>query len=159
MPQRRKSYGFKKAADYIRTLAAKAMETLEEVAEEVAVQVKDHTKKSIYDQSLDLAPLSSSYAAYKEKAGLDPRILIATGYYVDRITVLNGGPGVYFVGVPNEAAPNGVSLTELSTWLEFGTTRMPPRPHFEPADKWMNQRIPLLLAKAGFIVTTRRSKR
>lgn len=89
-------------------------------------------------------PLSESYKAWKEKMGLDPRIWIQTGQTKDSIhTWYNNMSDSYFIGVHptkrHRAAKKGggfdpkdkgARLLDIVRWLEFGTSRMKPRPLF-----------------------------
>lgn len=86
----------------------------------------------IEDQRFQHAPLSPKYLEWKQRKGLDERILIATRFYIDHIAVRRSHRG-YKVGVGDARSPNAkVSLRQIVRWLEFGTTQMPARPHWRP---------------------------
>ena len=123
-------------------------------------------------------PLSENYAAWKERMGLDDRILIATQKYHSSITVLPPrdrlGRFTSFrkatasqipdmriqVGLPPNArarddsdlAPDTESptLRQLGLWLEYGTSTMPARAHFGPATfMFRNRRLPRIMDAVG----------
>lgn len=94
------------------------------------------------EEASNWAPLSPEYARYKEREGLDDRILIATRFYLHRIRArLDETGDGYVVGLPRQQIPgqqDSLTYEQLSIWLEFGTRnadgsfKMPPRPHFQP---------------------------
>ncbi len=86
-------------------------------------------------------PLSSEYKSWKEKHGLDTRMLIATGFYRDHI-IVKIGERTAFVGLPNIIhKPSGLPLPTLAFIHEYGTKRrtekgerwIPARPLWRPA--------------------------
>lgn len=98
-------------------------------------------KSNIYAQRYGHRPLSPGYARWKRRRGLDPRILIATGLYVQSIgarpySAAFGGRQTdteAWVVSPAPGARHGkLALSTLGLWLEYGTRRMPARPHFRP---------------------------
>lgn len=87
-----------------------------------------------------LAALAEDYANRKAREGADGRILLALGDYVKGIEVFKGQQkegGVYYMVRPEqrEHEPTGVLLSKLARWLEGGTSRMAPRPHWAPVLK------------------------
>lgn len=109
-----------------------------ELANLYAVRVQN----AIYAQSLNHVPLNPAYRRWKQRVGLDDRILIATGEYVDSISWfvdrrIRGVTGeefvTYRVGLPNRRHSSGIDLGFLMRILEHGTrTGIPARPHFAP---------------------------
>lgn len=111
-------------------------------------------RKNIIDQIYDWPGLSPSYLRWKQEQGLDTRMLIAYGYYINAIEAWETPRGVK-VGIRNwrmHPAPEGeavrVNMRDLGRWLEYGTynkdgsIRMPPRPHFRPAILfWKNNEL------------------
>jgi hypothetical protein len=99
-----------------------------------ANEFKDELVFRIASQAFNHQPLNPDYKAGKVAQGLDPRILIATREYLDsiQVTKLIGEYG-YRVGVPNRIhSGSNISLRDLARMLEFGTSRMPARPHWRP---------------------------
>jgi len=104
---------------------------LKKQAEAISKLVKD----VIYQQLFKLHPLSPKYFQQKVKKGLDLRILIATGDYVKSIKVLRIEDKelgvIYQVGFPKRLhKPSKLTFEQLAYWLEFGTKKMPARPHW-----------------------------
>jgi hypothetical protein len=108
---------------------------IEGLGYEMAKEFADDLKELIERQLFAWVPLSSGYARYKRRMGLDPRILIATGRYVNSIEPQPDGKGGWVIGVPDEPLSPGsrYTLKDLARWLEFGTQHMPARPHWRPA--------------------------
>lgn len=108
----------------------------------IADSVVDSVKTVLEKQLYHWPPLTEKYAKSKQRKGLDPRILIATGKYKDAIQVIREETredGVtYSVGVPGtfetgpKTARKKLPLELLGRWLEFGTKSMPPREHWRP---------------------------
>ncbi len=131
------------------------------VAEEVeafAEEQRDDFQQRIEEQdfpSFDASPLSPAYAKYKARMGLDPRVMIATGYYKDAIKVFSrknrDGSVTYYVGFhkrelardhKGERVP--ITLVKLAWVHEKGSVEMnvPARPHWSP-------HLALMHARAG----------
>ena len=114
----------------------------------------------IYKQMYNWKPLSEKYLEKKKREGLDQRILIATKKYVKSIKSIRkdtgrrsqGGVGVIYSTGPVGETTEGIPLTLLGRWLEYGTADkkhgdhggkgMPPRPHWRPAWKEFLMDIP-----------------
>lgn len=92
------------------------------------VKAKDELVQHIRSGDLPLAPLTEKYEEYKERHGLDPRILIATSQYINSFDVRRVGTRTW------ELRPYGshgdISNEELGQLLEYGSSTMPPRPHW-----------------------------
>lgn len=118
------------------------------IVKSVAEDAVQEVKERIENQTYNHIPLNRKYLKWKDKWGLDTRILIRTGTYVDSIKVVEiqypRGIG-YRVGFEKDAhtplldskgrivsEDGGPYLTVLSKWLEYGTRNMPARPHFMP---------------------------
>ncbi len=101
----------------------------------LAEEFADDLKRIIEQQAFAWVPLSSGYARKKQMLGQDPRILIATGAYVNAIQAVQTATGDWEVAVPATPLPNSSkhTLRDLAMWLEFGTQHMPARPHWRPA--------------------------
>lgn len=117
---------------------------VKEIAEDAAEEVRERIENQTYNH----IPLSKKYLKWKDYWGLDTRILIRTGTYVEGIKVVEvqypRGVG-YRVGFEEDAHTplldskgriisddGGPLLTVLAKWLEYGTRNMPARPHFMP---------------------------
>ena len=103
----------------------------------MAKKTKDALQYAIWTQRYNLAPLTIKYLTKKIAKGLDPRILLATQeYYLSIIVVRLEDPvkGVmYYVGVkPGKHSQSDITYDQLARMLEFGTSRMPARPHWRP---------------------------
>lgn len=125
-----------------------------DIAHDLAQDLRD----SLYGQEFKMAPLSRRYKSYKKRKRLDPRTLIATKKYVEAIGVVHKDFGA-IIGITkgyrldkytykrgSRAGTTVVRRTpyhKLQRWLEYGTRKMPPRPHWRPAFRlWkQNRRI------------------
>lgn len=112
-------------------VATGSAQQLKQQSEAIAKLVKD----VIYQQLFKLHPLSHKYFMEKVRKGLDLRILIATGDYVKSIKVIRAEDKelgvIYQVGFPKRLHKTSkVTFEQLANWLEFGTKKMPARPHW-----------------------------
>ncbi len=121
----------------------KGVMALQGLEEEMANQFADDLRGIISRQLISWVPLSSGYAIRKRTLGLDPRILIATGRYVNSIQAMQQKDGTWLVSVPDEPLRPGSkhTLKDLARWLEYGTLRMPARPHWRPAQNIWRTKI------------------
>lgn len=105
-------------------------------------EFKSKLVHSIEQQVLPMKPLSPKYREYKKRNLLDPRKLIATGEYIDSIDVTEDGEGNIMVA-PNNKRRDGTTITnrDLGKFLEYGTARMPKRPHWKPTIKAFKKTI------------------
>lgn len=105
-------------------------------------------KETIEDQKINWQKLSRSYAKLKERKGLDSRIYVATGFYLDSIGVLETSydekeGSRLEIGVPDVEHPStGINLRFLAQILEYGSAKMkiPPRPLWRPVLSKFNER-------------------
>jgi hypothetical protein len=107
---------------------------------------------NILQQTIPMKPLSPGYADYKARHKpdpLDPRILIATGEYVNSIAARRkAGGDIVDVNVPDEKhESSGMNLRELGRLHEFGSKQhketgkgVPPRPHWRPTIRWWKRK-------------------
>ena len=109
--------------------------SLRGVSRDMAEEFADDLRTIISRQLISWVPLSKEYAKRKRILGLDPRILIATGRYIESITPVQNPDGSWVVSVPAEPLRPGSkhTLKDLARWLEYGTRTMPARPHWRPA--------------------------
>jgi hypothetical protein len=122
-----------------------------DIAKSFIKDIRAHIEHQIFHH----APLTAAYADWKRKQNLDPRILIATGDYLDAIEAipLDGGAGVGMRAGRhrNEDGSAGPEFDDLADWLENGTKGrrlsalrvnnelggIPPRPHWQPMiERW-----------------------
>jgi len=105
------------------------------VSYEMAEEFADDVREILSRQLIAWVPLNREYARYKREMGLDPRILIATGRYINAIQPIEQKDGSWVVSVPAEPLQPGsrYTLKDLARWLEYGTKTMPARPHWRPA--------------------------
>ena len=117
-------------AKFPSALRLEAMDLMTIMADAVLARLTAAIKDQIYTWT----PLTAAYAKEKEEKKLDPRILIATGGYIEAFKVTSTKTAV-FAGVPNDPLPSNPNVTFglLGNWLEYGTDRMPARPHYAPA--------------------------
>lgn len=109
---------------------------LKDSAEDIAETVRT----IILKQQYKWVPLSERYLAWKKKKKLDQRILIATHEYVNSIQAIpkekKGKTVAWSVGPGHPDTihkPSKMRLHDLARLLEYGTRRMPARPHWRPA--------------------------
>lgn len=108
--------------DTLRWYEQDALNDIQEIIEDEMDKAKEELVSKIESQSLGLAGLSEKWERYKNTHGLDPRVLIATGDYIDSFTVERKGKRTW------QLYPKGNE--QLAEWLEYGTSTMPPRPHW-----------------------------
>ena len=107
--------------------------TSERVGKYIAKSFSNEIKDRIRHQTFRHQPLKIAYRNRKIKQGLDPRTLIATGEYVNHIRARKINATTYTVGVPNTIhSPSGLPYRSLARIHEFGTDKIPARPHWRP---------------------------
>ena len=116
----------------------------------IAEKIADLTKTAIKEQrwKYKWKPLNPQYKAWKMRKGLDPRILIAYGYYINSIKTYKSGRD-WVVGVdPFQIHPKtGIRMKKLARYLEYGTSKMPARPHWRPAFEYVRKHIDRYIKK------------
>lgn len=129
-------WGTAKIRQFIRGLPDTLVEVNRKYVYEIAQVLADEVKRRLNGQLYSHVPLSPNYARWKAERGLDPRILIRTRRYLNHIGVQEvkfpRGYG-YRVGVPeNVMEEDGTPLTVIMRTHEYGTERIPARPHWRP---------------------------
>lgn len=134
--------------EMITNLPGDADALVEAAAKDAAKKVAD----SIRLQTRTWTPLSPWYLRWKERHNLSLDILKATGFYMSQIAARKMEKYVYVAGVPDTRHPywKKVTLAEIFRYLEFGTWRIPARPHFRPVLWEMKQDMLKLITKRGF---------
>lgn len=110
---------------------------IKEVANRVAQEFLSRLQREWQSQSSPLAPLGRAYREAKGRAGLDQRILIATGDLLAGLQVFPeqaaGNNAKVVVGFPAGARhSSGMAMADLMTILEYGSPSrgLPARPIF-----------------------------
>jgi hypothetical protein len=129
------------------TFRSTVPQVFREFGQEKSQQFVDEIKFKIASQLFNHAPLSRAYYEGKLKAGQDPRILIQSSEYIDSFMyeeLTHETEGITFrVGVPNTLhSGSGLPMKLLQKFLEFGTSRMPARPHWRPQIVLYKDRAP-----------------
>ena len=110
----------------------------------LAGEMTELVKKVIQEQrwKSKWKPLNPEYKAWKIRKGLDHRIFIAYGYYLDSIKTYQSGQD-WVVGVDpfRIHIKTGIRMKKLARYLEYGTSKMPPRPHWRPAYEYVRKHI------------------
>jgi hypothetical protein len=117
---------------------------LEDFARYLAGRLSDDLKRSIRSQrySRKWPPLSLSYTMYKDRKNLSDNTWEATGTLRKSITYWKQG-GYWFVGIhPNKRYKGTpISVSQVARYLEYGTSKMPPRPLFRPLTSYYRKNI------------------
>lgn len=117
----------------------------ENLVEQIVREYEKIVVTNLEGQKLDWVPLTDAYAEYKEFAGLDEKILIATGKLVSSITVVKKSKFSYFAGIPRkEKYPSGVPVSFVAWVHEFGAplAGIPARPLWRPSLEQLKKKIP-----------------
>lgn len=106
----------------------------EGIPEALAKRGAARVRQNIYGQRYKHVALNPLYRRWKVKHGLDPRILIATGKYVESIVARKQNKTTWLVApaAGETFGKAGRAMSTLGLWLEYGTKHMPARPHFRP---------------------------
>lgn len=95
------------------------------------------------------ADLTPGYAEYKARMGYSDKIWIATGQIRKTLRAREGYRKSYIVvGFPYKKHTNSYKkIKDIAKYVEFGTTRMPPRPLFRTAYIYMSKHIGFYIGK------------
>lgn len=154
---------YKKVRNFISLFKDQTLYIAEQEIRKISFDFSLYVKQIIYTQKYKWVPLSDRYLASKKRRGLDDRILIATKEYIQsikprprkrdgRVTTWVVGPGHH-----KTKHSSGVPMHQLGRWLEFGTSRMPARPHWRPA--WSAFVRSRKLASRNIVLRTLREQR
>lgn len=148
---RKTGSGWTEALDWIRWAKDSLQATAEGMLKVIAEETADDLKTAIEAQTLPLAPLSPGYLAWKAYMGRDTRILIAFGFYVWAITAFEMGKWVWAAGWQEAIhPPSGLPYSRLWAFLEYGTAKIPARPHVAPIAARALKKFPQLIRDSGF---------
>lgn len=104
--------------------------------------------------------LNAEYSAWKQSKGFDERTLLRTHGYLNSLRLVSERSGftIYVDGVEpiledpetgrTIAGRSRNSYALIAFWLEYGTQRMPARPHWEPTARRARARFPHVVRKA-----------
>ena len=128
--------------------AAKSIDTVQDrTIHGVLKDGKKELEGAILGQStkirVETRALTADYAARKTAAGLRSNNLAATGTYGNRVVVLKRrGKARYYFGARSTRYPGKkITYAALAKYLEQGTRRMEPIPHWTPARKWIQKEV------------------
>ena len=107
-----------------------------ETCGEEAARVADMVRKEIDAQPFWWQPLNEAYKEQKDRAGLNTDMLKATEEYSESIGIQESQRGKkkfrIRVGVPNRRhETSDINLNDLGAIHEYGTERIPRRPHWD----------------------------
>jgi HK97 gp10 family phage protein len=120
--------------------SGKAKEQLEKDANETLKALQNH----IDQQDLNWTPLNP--LTISKKGGND-KVYVETSYLRDNISVrrLNNKPkgSTLYVGASpwKVHKPSGQKLSDIMTWLEYGTPSIPARPLIRPTLEEMKKKV------------------
>ncbi len=124
----------------VKTAITRLPEFFRSLTDELAQKIAESYYKKLQDhfieQDLPLKPLSEWYRRWKERMGLDSRILLATHEMFETVKVYHEGFGKRFVGIKegkiHQMAKIDVAL--LALVHEYGRLdrSIPARPTFRP---------------------------
>lgn len=117
---------------------------LPEFAKYMAVVMADELVRAVNSQRFRAKwePLSIGYLKYKKKHHLSTKIWEATEVLKDNIKAYRYRDR-WVVGIPKYIKYPGTNLRvyKVAQFIEFGTTRMPPRPLFRPIVDYLSKNI------------------
>lgn len=151
LPELQLEGGWGRVFKFIDHLQTFAYLYAEEAMDETAAKITREVRWGLEGQFFGHVPLNPDYLAWKQRAGLDERILLATKTYVRsimppdpqakrRVPGLDEPPDeqTWEVGPADEIhQPSGMNMRDLAALHEFGSYRLniPPRPHWTTAFK------------------------
>jgi len=111
-------------------------ELMRQLVVDFAERTHARLTRGIKEQTFALTPLSRRYLEQKIACGYDRRILIRSGDYLNAIRVRTTARSAAVEVNPNSKTDTGIPMNTLALWLEYGTRRMPARPHWRPTALW-----------------------
>lgn len=113
-------------------------QVMAEFGEELSQEFVDSLREKILNQGFSHIPLNPAYLQSKIDRRLDPRILIATQEYLnsfvaERDEEADAGTIQFRCGVREGIhGPSGMTYKRLARVHEYGSGRIPARPHWRP---------------------------
>lgn len=116
--------------------------TLFDLTEETAQRLKDAIMQNRPELiETRFRSLSPEWVREKARKGWRTDQLIRTGQYANAIFATHQGD-THGVTLPDTGYPDhNFSYKDLAAWLEVGTRRHDPIPHWGPAKKWMLKKL------------------
>lgn len=117
----------------------------QDVIQDVGQDIADRIKELILTQGIHLEPLVAEYRAKKIAEGYGDDILVRSKDFVNSIQVVDIQPRGYeldiFISVEDGMTRTGISMKELSEFLEYGTSKMTGRAPFEKSWEEMKEDV------------------
>jgi HK97 gp10 family phage protein len=135
-------YGdWSKAGAVLQGLNAKLIPAYKAQLQEDGELILKTLQGHIDNQDLNWTPLSEHTVELKHG---DETIYVETGYLRDNLAVRkvrsSGNNFTLFIGASAwKRTPSGVKFSDLMIWLEYGTSKMPPRPLIRPTMEEMDK--------------------
>lgn len=142
MARRRRKAHIPKFGKFAKIIKKDIQTVAEKALHDFALEMRGELVNGILLQkfsSFHTIPLSERYLKRKLSKGLDLRVMIRTGHYVDQIQVIEHSKVSYEVNVPEDAyavdedsKPTELRLRALGEIQEFGSAaaQVPARPHW-----------------------------
>lgn len=123
-----------KAGIYLQNLAVRLQPAFSAQLYEDGQMILDKMQGHIQSQDLGWTPLSERTIELK---GGDDTIYVETGALMNGLVVRRvkssvKGSTIYVGASPWKRHPNGMKMSDLMVWLEYGTDKIPPRPLVRP---------------------------
>lgn len=137
--------GSRKVKNFFNTMPKTTVKVSGDWCRREARGLRDELKDAIRNQEFDWEPLSPAYLRKKEREGLDERIYIAHGDYLNSIVVRRKpikDKIVFTVGVTSGRHYSGFTYVVLARIHEFGSRKanIPARPLWRPIwSRWARE--------------------
>lgn len=120
-------------------------QTVKEEGAKISTEYRVALQRRIYlqraPQGAPWPPLNPQYLEQKKRKRLDPRMLMATKDYISKIYSKQVNDTTWQVTVPTGIhPPSKMTYSKLRAIHEFGSGRIPPRPHWQPTTQEFENR-------------------
>jgi hypothetical protein len=135
-------YGVRDMKKFVKLLEEVPTDIVFTIFEEESQKLARLVVAEINSQPFWWEPLNETYRSQKDRAGLNTEMLKATEEYVQSIGIQEARRGKNSfsirIGVPNRVhASSNLNFNDLGRIHEFGTQRIPARPHWGPVmNRW-----------------------